>query len=353
MHRFNGSTCCARGAGRAVLSLLAALAAVAGSAPASADPAGPSDYESQVIDAEPAPGVELRVLGGDSFIEIVVDEGTEVTVLGYEDEPYVRIDADGTVSVNRNSPAKYLNEDRYQDVVVPANADADASPDWEVVADEGTYAWHDHRTHWMNPDTLPPSLDDRSQIQLVNTWELELVVDGEPVTVQGELFVLPQEKAWVWGALVLFTAGTVVALGRRSPVVTIGISAIVAGLLAVSITAAERAAQPSSSGPSPLLLVLACCGLVAGALTVVLARRRVGLLAAFVSAAGLAPWAVLVLGHLTKPVLPTTLNPTAAHAAITLAVGAILAVVVLAGLVALQPESALGHAPDNPTASES
>ncbi|KAA0233380.1 MAG: hypothetical protein EDR02_13550 [Actinobacteria bacterium] len=328
-----------------------AVVIVAGPQPVSADPAGPTDYESSISDTEPAPGVELQVLGGDSFIEIVVDEGTEATVLGYEGEPYVRIDADGTVSVNRNSPARYLNEDRYQDVAVPANADADAQPEWEVVADDGTYAWHDHRTHWMVPDTLPPSVGDRSQVHLVNEWELDLVVEGEPVTVHGELFVLPAEKAWIWGALALLAAGTVLALGRRSPVVTIGISATVAGSVAVLVSATEKAAQPAALGPSPLPLALACSGLVAGALTIALARRRVGMLAAFVSAAVLAPWAVLVLGHLTKPVLPTTLNPAAAHALIALTVGAIVAVVILAGLVAVLPRtSAPTVAPDSPAA---
>jgi len=316
-----------------VLAATLTLVLVAGSAPAAADPAGPTDFESKVIETRPAPGVELRVLGGDSFIQIVVDEGTEVIVLGYEGEPYVRIDADGTVSVNRNSPARYLNEDRYQDVAVPANADADAEPDWEVVADDGTYAWHDHRTHWMTPEVLPPSVDDRSDVHLVDEWELDLLVDGEPVTVKGELSVLPGEKAWFWAALAILAAAAVVALGHRSPVVSIGITAATAGSLAAAVTLAERAAQPSALPPSPLPLVLACGGLVAGALTVVLARRRVGQLVAFVSAALLAPWAVLMLGHLTKPVLPTTLNPAVAHALIALTVGGIVGAVVLAVFV--------------------
>ena len=36
-------------------------------------------------------------------------------------------------------------------------AGPDAEPEWEQIADGGTYAWHDHRVHWM--DDSSPSVD--------------------------------------------------------------------------------------------------------------------------------------------------------------------------------------------------
>ena len=46
-------------------------------------------------------------------------------------EPYARIAPDGTVLVNHNSPAFYLNTDRYGAVTVPKTANAKATPDWQ------------------------------------------------------------------------------------------------------------------------------------------------------------------------------------------------------------------------------
>ena len=78
---------------------------------------GNPDYRSEITSTPP--GVEAQMLNYDDSIELRVDAGHEVVVEGYEGEPYLRFLADGTVEVNRNSPAAYLNEDRYADVEVP------------------------------------------------------------------------------------------------------------------------------------------------------------------------------------------------------------------------------------------
>ena len=54
----------------------------------------------------------VRILQfGDEF-ELVNETVTEVVVPGYSDEPYLRIGPDG-VWRNANSPATYLNLDRF------------------------------------------------------------------------------------------------------------------------------------------------------------------------------------------------------------------------------------------------
>ena len=40
-------------------------------------------------------------------------------VEGYEGEPYVRIQPDGTVEINQDSPSFYLNQDRFGEAPVP------------------------------------------------------------------------------------------------------------------------------------------------------------------------------------------------------------------------------------------
>ncbi|MEZ5248381.1 MAG: hypothetical protein R2713_03905 [Ilumatobacteraceae bacterium] len=135
--------------GARVVWLATLLTLAFGASPAAADPPRPTDYRSEVVSISPAiPGLEARIIGGDSFIELTTS-GQDVLVLGYDGEPYLRFDADGTVSENVRSPARWLNLDRYSETSVPAEADATAPPEWEQVGSGGRYAWHDHRTHWM------------------------------------------------------------------------------------------------------------------------------------------------------------------------------------------------------------
>ena len=89
-----------------------------------ADPAGPTDYETTITSVEPAtPGIEVSVVGGDSFLRVVAEPGVDVVVLGYQQEPYLHIRADGVVEENQRSPATYLNADRYGTGAPPAGAD--------------------------------------------------------------------------------------------------------------------------------------------------------------------------------------------------------------------------------------
>ena len=124
------------------------------------------------------PRVDARVVAFDDRLEIEVEPGHEATVLGYEDEPYVRVLEDGTVEVNRRSPTSYLNEDRFAEVEVPDAADADAAPEWEAVAAQGRYGWHDHRIHYMARD-LPPQVTDESVETEVFDWAVPIAVDGD------------------------------------------------------------------------------------------------------------------------------------------------------------------------------
>ena len=118
-----------------------------------------------------------------------MDEGHTVIVEGYTGEPYLRFQPDGTVERNRLSTATYLNDDRQGEVDLPADVTAagpDAEPEWEEVADGGTYAWHDHRVHWM--DDSSPSVDRGEPVPgAYDPWRVPIVVDGAPAEVQGIL----------------------------------------------------------------------------------------------------------------------------------------------------------------------
>ena len=183
-----------------VVSLVVALACF-GALPstASAHGGGPdaTNYETIVIDGAD-PGLHWRVLGGDAGLELTNRTGSTVVVLGYEDEPYLRFDADGSVWENSRSPATWLNASRFG-AEVPDTADAAAEPEWREVSDAGTHSWHDHRAHWMST-VMPVVVTDPDRSTLVQTWEIPLIIgDGNAsarVDAAGELWWRPSVAWW-------------------------------------------------------------------------------------------------------------------------------------------------------------
>ena len=88
--------------------------AAAFSTPVFADPAGPTDYRSEVVSVDPATAdIEVEIIGGDSFVQLTAQPGTDVIVVGYRGEPYLWFRPDGTVVENRNAPTTYQNLSRY------------------------------------------------------------------------------------------------------------------------------------------------------------------------------------------------------------------------------------------------
>jgi hypothetical protein len=217
----------------ALVALVTAL--VAGTAsPAAADPARPTDYESRIDAITPdVDTISARIVGGDAFIELTADPGTEVTVLGYDGEPYLQFLDDGTVQENTRSAATYLNDSRYgrpEEVDVPADISPEDEPVWRTVATGGTYAWHDHRVHWMSPDR-PPDVEPGDIIQ---TQDVDLVVDGEPVAITVSVLLAEPISPLPWLALVLVAAVGISALGwKRGALPVAAVSAAVAAVLAI------------------------------------------------------------------------------------------------------------------------
>ena len=113
-------------------------------------------------------------------------------VPGYEGEPYLRFLKGGRVEVNVNSPARYLNEERYGGVAIPKSAGAKATPKWQLVAQGGEYEWHEHRIHWMS--TIEPPRVKASggkTLMKVFDWNVPLKVGADKVKVNGTLWWIP------------------------------------------------------------------------------------------------------------------------------------------------------------------
>jgi hypothetical protein len=201
-------------AGAALLALLAASPALAHQ--------GNPNYRSVINAVTPAePGLKVQVLNFDDRLQLDNRTGKTVTVQGYQREPYLRLRGDGTVEVNRNSPAYYLNNDRTSTGKVPANAKPGATPDWHVVDRAGTYQWHDHRIHWMS--AIPPKqVTDKRKRTKVFDWRVPVQVGAQRASVNGTLFWQPKPGGGIpTGALIALVAiaaaglGTVFVVRRR------------------------------------------------------------------------------------------------------------------------------------------
>ncbi len=175
------------------LSLLGVLAAALAAAPNAFADAGSPNYSSKLISVAPSvKGLTVRVVDGDDAIELRNATGLNVVVPGYENEPYLRFLVNGRVEVNVNSPAKYLNEERYGGVSVPKTASAKAKPRWQLISQGGAYTWHEHRVHWMSTNR-PPKVEasDGSKLEKVFDWVVPMSVGGERVKASGTLWWVP------------------------------------------------------------------------------------------------------------------------------------------------------------------
>jgi hypothetical protein len=149
-------------------------------------------------------GISLQVLGGDDRFQLTNRSKQTVLVQGYDKEPYARIAPDGTVAVNHNSPAYYLNDDRYGAVTVPESASAQATPDWHVLDKTGVFEWHDHRMHYMSRD-VPAIVKDKTQRTKIFDYAIPIKLGAAQGQILGTLWWAPAKDGGApGGAIVAF-----------------------------------------------------------------------------------------------------------------------------------------------------
>ncbi len=233
---------------------LGTVLAVLPSSMAAADPAGPTDYRSEITEIIPAtPEITAQVVAGDSFLKIEVLPGAEVIVKGYAAEPYLRIDAEGRVWENQRSPASYYNAERFG-ADIPAFADPTAEPEWKQTGSGHRWSWHDHRIHRM--ETFPP----------LNSSPGDQILDAVvPVLVNDQLVEIHVISVWVTppsifpvvlgGILGLLGIGWWLTKARRTGVTSraslrsVAALCLPAAVLALGIGLWQFVSLPASTGP--------------------------------------------------------------------------------------------------------
>lgn len=194
------------------VALVAVAAAIVAAAPAEGH-AGNPNFSSQVREVAPrVRGLQVNVLNGDDRFELINNTGRDITIFGYNGEPYARVLADGTVQTNAHSPATYLNTERFAGAKVPARADPKAPPQWTVVDRTGRFQWHDHRMHWMAKGT-PAAVKDQSKRTKVFDYRVPLRVGARAGAIDGSLYWVGKTgagvPAWAWPLLALALAGAI------------------------------------------------------------------------------------------------------------------------------------------------
>lgn len=128
------------------------------------------------ISTEDPAGVESR--WGNGEVEFHVEPGTELIVLGLEKDQMVKVDKEGNMFANENSPSWWANQ---PEGTVPDSASATAEPNWVWKMAGGSMQFHDHRFHFMDTSINPETKDGDE----IFTFALPLLVNGEPVEMLG------------------------------------------------------------------------------------------------------------------------------------------------------------------------
>ena len=292
---------------RWLTALAVSVTVVAAPSVAHADAAAATDYRTEIVAVRPNSALDamaIAVIGGDAFMEATVEPGHELVVLGYrpDEEPYLRIRADGVVEHNVLSYATYYNVSRYGTDEIPDIVDTAAAPQWERIGDGGTWAWHDHRAHWMGAvigldrgESLPAEV-------------VPLLLDGQRVEVEVVTTYLPEPSPLpaLTGLLIGLTLGLVaVWIGQATAVLAL----IVLSAIALAAGLAQFWSLPPSTGPLVMWWLMPALALGASIVVIATYGRSVWLelgLGAF-AALQLGLWAWQRRDHLTAGFVPTSL----------------------------------------------
>jgi len=195
-----------------------------------------TNFHTRLKSVTPAvPGLTVKVVEAGSRLELTNHSGQEVVVLGYKDEPYLRVGPEG-VFQNRLSPATYINRTRKGQQPPDSAQNAKVGDtDWLKISSEPVARWHDHRIHWMLPSNPPQVQANPGERQtIIPEWTVTLKRGAQTIAVKGELVWEPGSSALPWYGLVLALVALVVVVGRGAGWAP-GLAAITAVMIAIDL----------------------------------------------------------------------------------------------------------------------
>ncbi len=178
---------------------------------------GATNFQTVIVAEKPAvAGLTLKVIEDGNLLELDNTTGQDLVILGYQNEPYLRVGPEG-VEENIRSTSTYINATRAGNTIPPASADDTAAPVWKKTSSKPIAQWHDHSSHYMLT-TLPPAVRaNPHQRQLVSTWTVvaRYGSTARTVTWDGQLLWIPGPSAapwWVFSVVVGLIAAVLALL---------------------------------------------------------------------------------------------------------------------------------------------
>jgi hypothetical protein len=324
---------------------MAAALLVAAAGPAEAHTVGgaaASNYQTNLTSVSPEiDGITVTVVERGNRLELRNETDEDVIVLGYQNEPYLRVGPDG-VFENLRSPATYLNRDRQATTVAPPDADAEAEPDWHQISDGQVARWHDHRIHFMGNQDPVQVREAPGERHVVNPeWIVPLRHGDTEIEVTGNLEWVPGPAPWPWWIVAAAALGITVVLGRQVkrvyPFLAVGLALLVlidiVHVIGIALATAgdtgSRLGQVVTSGWSSI-----ASWVIGGVGVWLLARNRSsGLYFAFTAAALIAAiGGIGDLAVLSRSQVVFAWTPGLARALVALSLGIGIGLAIVAGV---------------------
>jgi len=238
---------------RLALVATAALLCVAVPASAHEDTLGDGGSFTVVLETQLPDTIEAR--WGNGEVEMHVATGTTVEVLGVENEPYVKIDAEGAMFANENSPTWLMSNAEMGAMPNPTPASA---PSWKWIQSGGGLQFYDHRIHFMDTK-IDPALANGGK---VFDFKLPMIIDGAKLDVMGSLMFDPT----------IDPAAAAKMLGGTPEATTMGVETQDSTpMLGAPMTATENGGSGSGAGIA-VIAVLALAA--AGGVAIMVKKRR-------------------------------------------------------------------------------
>jgi hypothetical protein len=200
---------------------------------------------------KPAEGVTVQVVSAQvPALYLQNTSAQTVTVLGAEDEPFVRIGPN--VEVNLHSPSYIQMQQAISKTAESAEdvgqveADADSAPNWQQVQKSPRWRWLEFRAA-PPPGDPPKEITDRQEPTTVKTWKVPILIGDNRTEVTGITQFVPAAKL-IEEARGRSSDGK--SSNKALPLLAgIGLATLAVGYLVLKPSKAKKAAAANKSQP--------------------------------------------------------------------------------------------------------
>ena len=176
----------------------------------------PTNYKSEIVGISGGT-VDVHLLDLGRRIALANRSRTDIIVLGYTGEPWLRVGGRG-VFENEYSFSAYEERQRRGSVSDPPPEPSKAvgPPRWRRTGDGHTLVWRDRRTRFEGPTPDQVRRAPREGHPIVPRWVVELRRGATPLTIEGRISYVPPPSPLPWALIAVALFGATVATVRST-----------------------------------------------------------------------------------------------------------------------------------------